>query len=62
MNFNNPLELMQQFIQFKQNFERTYPGANPQAMVQNLLNTGRMSQSQFEQLRKMANALTGNKM
>lgn len=63
MNFNgmNPMQLMQQFQQFRQNFMQQNPNANPQAMVQQLLNSGRMSQQQFEQFRKMANMLTGKK-
>lgn len=58
----NPMELFQQFQNFKQNFMRQNPTANPQAMVQQLLNTGKMSQQQFEQLRSLANLLTGKKM
>ena len=32
---------------------------NPQQKVQELLNSGQMSQQQFEQLRQMANQITG---
>lgn len=41
--------LMQQFDQFR----RTFNG-NPMQQVQSLLNSGRMSQSQFNQLKQMA--------
>lgn len=58
----NPMQLLQQFQNFKQTFMRQNPTGNPQAMVQQLLNSGKMSQQQFEQLRNMANMLTGQKM
>lgn len=48
-NFQN---LMQQFNQFKSTFQ-----GNPQQQVQGLLNSGRMSQAQFNQLQKMAQQL-----
>ena len=53
-NFNN------QFNNFKQNFSQQGFG-NPQALVQNMLNTGQMSQSQFNQLSAMADAIMGHK-
>ena len=53
-NFNN------QFNSFKQNFSQQGFG-NPQALVQNMLNTGQMSQSQFNQLSAMADAIMGHK-
>ena len=46
----NPLYMMQQFNQFRRNFN-----GDPKAIVQNMLNTGRMSQAQFNQLAQMAN-------
>lgn len=58
----NPFQLLQQFNQFKANFEKQNPGADPQAMVQQLLNSGEMSQQQFETFRTMANQITGMKM
>lgn len=58
----NPFQLMQQFNQFKANFQQQNPGANPQAIVQQLLNSGKMSQQQFETFRTMANQITGMKM
>lgn len=50
-NFQN------QFNQFKQQFGKQ----NPQAMVQQLLDSGRMSQQQFNQLSQMANQIMGMK-
>ena len=35
-------------------------GANPQAMVQALLNSGQMSQAQFNQLAQQAQQMIGN--
>lgn len=52
---NNPFELMRQFQEFKKNMT----GKNPQAMVQELLNSGQMSQTQFEELKKQAQSLQG---
>ena len=64
---NNPLfnrfggfaNFMQQFNQFKQNALSN--GLIPQQQVQQLLNSGQMSQEQFNQLRDMANMITGKK-
>lgn len=51
MNQNN---LMRQFSEFK----RTFNG-NPQQKVQELLNSGRISQSQYNRAVQMANQLSG---
>lgn len=51
---------MQQFLQFKQNMMQS--GVNPQQKVQELLNSGQMTQEQFNQLREMANMITGKRM
>ena len=48
----NLQNLIQQFNQFKSTFQ-----GNPQQQVQGLLNSGRMSQAQFNQLQKMAQQL-----
>ncbi len=58
----NPLQLMQQFSQFRQNWLQQNPNVNPQQAVQQLLNSGKMSQQQFEQFRKIANGISGMKM
>lgn len=47
--FNNPMQMIQQFNQFKSNFQ-----GNPQQKVQEMLNTGQMTQEQFNQLSSMA--------
>lgn len=47
--FNNPMEMIQQFNQFRSGFQ-----GDPRQTVQNLLQTGQMSQEQFNQLSQMA--------
>lgn len=47
--FNNPMLMIQQFNQFRQNFQ-----GDPRQQVQNLLNSGQMSQEQFNQLSSVA--------
>lgn len=44
--------VMQRFLQFKQQFR-----GNPQEQVQQLLNSGRISQTQYDQAVQMANQL-----
>ena len=46
---SNPMQMMQQFQQFKANFR-----GDPQQEVQKLLNSGRMTQQQYNQLQQMA--------
>ena len=48
-----PMQMAQQFAQFK----RIMQGRNPQQMVQNLLQSGQMTQAQFEQLKQQASEL-----
>lgn len=47
---NNMLNILQQFNQFKNNFQ-----GDPRQKVQELLNSGQMTQDQFNQLYQMAN-------
>lgn len=47
--FNNPMQMIQQFAQFKNSFS-----GNPQQEVQKLLRSGQMNQSQLNQLQSMA--------
>ena len=49
-NINNPM--LQQFMQFKNNFK-----GDPRAQVQQLLNSGRVSQAQYDQAVQMANQI-----
>lgn len=46
----NPLQMLQQFNQFKQSMQ----GKDPEAMVNELLRSGKMSQQQYEQLKAQA--------
>jgi len=48
----NMQNLMSQFNQFRQNFK-----GDPRQQVQQLLNSGRMSQQQFNQLKQMADQI-----
>lgn len=49
--FNNVNNVIEQYNQFKSNFQ-----GDPKQQVQNLLNSGQMSQDQFNQLSSMAQA------
>ena len=53
-NFQN------QFNLFKQNMSQQ--NMDPKQKVQELLNSGKMTQQQFEQLRQIANRITGKNM
>ena len=50
----NPAELIQSFEQFKNQFS-----GDPQVVVRQLIASGKMSQSQFEQLASLANQFGG---
>ena len=52
---NSPMNVVQQFMQFKQQMQ----GKDPQKMVEQMLASGQMSQQQFEQLKGMAESLKG---
>lgn len=49
MNGNNPFAMIQKFNEFRQNFT-----GDPKQMVQQLLQSGRMSQQDFNRLQQMA--------
>lgn len=57
--FGGFANFMSQFNSFKQNFQQS--GMNPQQQVQQLLNSGKMTQEQFNQLREIANQITGRR-
>ena len=52
MNNNNPMNFLQQFNEFRRNFQ-----GNPQQTVLNLLNSGQMSQQTYNQLQTIANQI-----
>lgn len=49
MSGNNPFAMIQKFNEFRQNFT-----GDPKQIVEQLLQSGRMSQQQFQQLSQMA--------
>lgn len=53
----NPMQIMGQVKQFQENMLKQNPGMNPQQMVNQLLHSGKVTQSQFEQARGMAQML-----
>lgn len=52
---SNPANMMAQFAEFK----KSLVGKDPKAMVEELLSSGKMSQAQFETLKKQAQSLQG---
>lgn len=54
MGGNNPIQnpMLQQLMQFKNNFS-----GDPRQQVQQLLNSGRVSQAQYDQAVQMANQI-----
>ena len=56
---NNPMNMMQQFQTFVANFSKM--NRDPQQAVQELLNIGKMTQQQYNQLSQMASQIMGRK-
>ena len=52
-------QLQMQFSQFMQMFQTGPQAMDPRMIVQQKLNSGEMTQQQFEMLRQQANMLTG---
>ncbi len=52
---NSPMNVVQQFMQFKQQMQ----GKDPQKIVEQMLADGRISQQQFEQLKQQAEQFKG---
>ena len=60
MNMLGGMQNMQQrFQQFQQQFHQQFGNADPQQIVQQMLNSGKMSQGQYEQIRQMTNMFFG---
>ena len=55
--FNNPMQMMQQFAQFKQQMA----GKDPKAMVDELVSSGKISQNQLNSLMQTAQSFMGFK-
>lgn len=56
---NNFGQLMETFNRFTQQFRAQNQNVSPKQKVQELLNSGQMSQEDFNQLREIANRITG---
>lgn len=54
-----PFLFQQKFNEFARQFNAS---SNPQQIVQHLLNSGKMTQDQFNQFRFIANQLTGQRL
>ena len=52
--FGNMMNMMAQFNEFRNSFQ-----GDPKQQVQNLLNSGQMSQNQYSQLQQMAQQFMG---
>lgn len=49
----------QQFANFANNFRQNFNGMNPQMLTQQLMNSGQMTQDQFNHFRNIANQIMG---
>lgn len=59
-NFNNFIQGYQQFMSQKEQFLSQIPnemGSNPNQIIQNMMNSGRISQDQYNQAKNLANQL-----
>lgn len=59
--FGNMQNFQQQLNSFAQSLQNGSQQMNPQQMVQNLLNSGQMSQEQFQAFSQIADQMTGRK-
>ena len=57
-NQNNPLDLQNKFNKFVQEY-RSQWNQDPKERVQQLLDSGKMTQEQYNQLRQVANMFLG---
>lgn len=57
----NPMQMMQQINDFRQQMLQKNPNMNPQQMVNDLVQSGKVSQQQFEQARNFT-SLFGMKL
>ena len=56
--FNNPIELQNKFNQFVQDY-RSQWNQDPKEKVEQLLDSGKMTQEQYDRFRKIANQFLG---
>ena len=60
---SNPQMFQVQLNNFMQNMQQRFGNnINPQQLVQNLLNSGQLTQERFNQFRDIANRLTGKRL
>ena len=57
-NQNNPLDLQNKFNKFVQEYKSQW-NQDPKERVQQLLDSGKMTQEQYNQLRQVANMFLG---
>lgn len=55
MSGSNPIQMIQQFQQFRQQMA----GKNPQQMINDLIQSGQMSKDQFSRLENQARSIMG---
>ena len=53
----NPMQIMGQVKQFRENMLRQNPNMNPQEMVNQIVSSGKVTQQQFEQARNMVESM-----
>lgn len=53
----NPMQIMGQVKQFRENMLRQNPNMNPQEMVNQMVSSGKVTQQQFEQVRSMVESM-----
>ena len=53
----NPMQIMGQVKQFRENMLRQNPNMNPQEMVNQMGSSGKVTQQQFEQARNMVESM-----
>lgn len=58
----NPMQMLQQAMQFRQRALQNNPNVNPQQMVNQLVQSGKVSQQQFERARSMLSMFPGMKL
>lgn len=58
---SNPQMFQKQLNDFAQNVQRNFGNADPKQIVQNLLNSGQMTQSQFNRFSNIANQIAGKR-
>lgn len=54
---NNPMQIMQQAMNFRKQMLANNPNMNPQEMVNQMVSSGKVSQQQFEQARSIVESL-----